>query len=200
MKIAVIGTGYVGLVSGVCFAKIGHQVICVDQDEDKISKLQKGVVPIYEPGLKELLGEMKEQKKISFTADLIKAINDAQIIFIAVGTPQNGEDGGADLSAIYKVAEQIGKNLQQYKVIVTKSTVPVGTGKEIRTILENINPALEFSVVSNPEFLREGMAIVDFINPDRVVIGVEDQKSQELMTELYAPLAEKSVPILLQRN
>ena len=188
MKIIVIGTGYVGLVSGVCFAKIGHEVICVDQDKNKISKLKNGEIPIYEPGLKEILVEAVKNKKITFSDNLSEVINTADVAFVAVGTPQSEIDGSADLSFIYEVAAEIAKSSTSYKLIVTKSTVPVGTGAEVAEIVKKNNPNLEFSVASNPEFLREGAAIDDFMKPDRIVVGVNDEWSKKIMDEIYAPL------------
>lgn len=185
VKITVIGTGYVGLVSGVCFAKIGHQVICVDNNLQKIEQLNKGQIPIYEPGLKEVLDEAVLNGKINFTNDLAKAVKESQAIFIAVGTPQNEIDGSADLSFVYKVAEEIAGNIDSYKVIVTKSTVPVGTGMEVKNIIKKTNPEADFAVASNPEFLREGCALDDFLKPDRIVVGVEDERAQKVMGEIY---------------
>ena len=186
MKIAVIGTGYVGLVSGLCFAKIGHEVICVDSNEQKISKLNNGEIPIYEPGLKGILTEAALNKKISFTTDLASAVKEAAAIFIAVGTPQDEKTGAADLSFVYAVAKEIAGNIDSYKVIVTKSTVPVGTNLEVKRIIRENNKTASFSVASNPEFLREGCAIDDFLRPDRVVFGLEDEKAKEVMSEIYA--------------
>lgn len=185
VKITVIGTGYVGLVSGLCFAKIGHQVVCVDNNLDKIVQLKKGEIPIYEPGLKEILDEAVLANKISFTTDLASAVKESQVIFIAVGTPQDEKDGSADLSFVFKVAEEIASNFNDYKVIVTKSTVPVGTGQEIKNIIKKTNPKAEFSIASNPEFLREGCAIDDFLKPDRIVVGVEDARAEKIMKEIY---------------
>ncbi len=189
-KIAVIGTGYVGLVSGLCFAKIGHNVICVDNNPDKIKQLQNGKIPIYEPGLKAILDEVVANKNIIFTTDLTSALEHCQAVFIAVGTPQDEKTGSADLSFVFKVAEQIASNINSYKAIITKSTVPVGTNLQIKKIIRKANSDADFSVVSNPEFLREGCAIEDFLNPDRIVIGLEttlseDFRAKELMTEIY---------------
>ncbi|MFM7620650.1 MAG: UDP-glucose dehydrogenase family protein [Alphaproteobacteria bacterium] len=184
MKIAVIGTGYVGLVSAVCFAKIGHQVIGIDKIADKISKLQNNEIPIYEPGLKEVLQEVVLQKKISFTTDLALGIKDAKAIFIAVGTPQD-EDGSADLSYVLQACEEIAKFSSESKLIVTKSTVPAKTGEKIKALLKKIRPDLEFLVASNPEFLREGCALDDFMNPDRIVIGCDDLQSKKILSEIY---------------
>lgn len=190
MKITIIGTGYVGLVSGICFAKIGHKVICVDKDENKIEKLNNELIPIFEPGLKEELKLVNEAGNISFTTSLEDAIKASQVIFIAVGTPQNDHDGHANLEFVFEVAKQIAKSADSYKVIVTKSTVPVGTGHKIKEIIRKENPQLEFSIISNPEFLREGKALEDFLKPDRVVVGFEDKKAQDIMKKLYAPLVK----------
>ncbi|MFT6077914.1 MAG: UDPglucose 6-dehydrogenase [Myxococcota bacterium] len=184
-KIAVIGTGYVGLVSGLCFAKIGHDVVCVDNNLDKIAQLKNGEIPIYEPGLKDILDEAVKNNKITFTSDLANAVQNCQAVFIAVGTPQDEETGNADLSFVYKVATQISKNIDSYKVIVTKSTVPVGTNLEVKRIIADNNDHVDFSVCSNPEFLREGSAIEDFLYPDRIVVGVEDERAQRMMAEIY---------------
>jgi len=184
MKITIIGSGYVGLVSGICFAKIGHEVICVDKDESKISKLKSGVIPIFEPGLEELLSETLQAKRISFTANLKDALRDSAAIFIAVGTPQD-EDGSADLSYVLGAAKEIAELSDSYKLIITKSTVPAGTGEKIKNLVKKINPQLDFAVASNPEFLREGAAIDDFMNPDRIVVGVLDEKSKNIFAEIY---------------
>ncbi len=189
MKITVIGSGYVGLVSGICFAKIGHEVVCVDKDQSKIDRLRQDIVPIYEPGLKELLSEVLAAKRISFTTNLVDALKDSKAVFIAVGTPQ-GEDGSADMSYVFAVAKEIAQSSQGYKLIVTKSTVPVGTGKKIRKIIKETNSDLKFSVASNPEFLREGAAIDDFMNPDRIVVGVEDEDSKKIMSEIYQKFSQ----------
>ncbi len=193
MKITVIGSGYVGLVSGICFAKIGHEVACIDKDVSKISKLNSGVVPIFEPGLKEVLDEVVAAKRISFSTDLKAALQNSQAVFIAVGTPQD-EDGSADLSYVLAAAKEIAELSNSYKLIITKSTVPTGTGTKIKKLILATNPTLDFAVASNPEFLREGAALEDFLNPDRIVIGVEDEKSQKILAEIYAKFpAEKLV-------
>ncbi len=192
MKITVIGTGYVGLVSGICFAKLGHQVVCVDKDYSKINGLKQEIIPIFEPNLKELLLSVKSDKKISFTTDLNQALQGSQAVFIAVGTPQ-GEDGSADLSYVLGAAQEIAQYSQSFKVIVTKSTVPANTGAKIREIVAKINPQLDFAIVSNPEFLREGSAIEDFMNPDRVIIGVEDEKAKKIMAEIYQDFADNKI-------
>jgi len=188
-KIAVIGTGYVGLVSGLCFAKIGHNVICVDNNLSKIEQLQNGGIPIYEPGLKAILDEAIANKKITFTTDLAKAVQSCQAVFIAVGTPQDEKTGSADLSFVFEVAKQIAPHINSYKVIITKSTVPVGTNLQIKRIIRQTNEDADFSIASNPEFLREGCAIDDFLMPDRIVVGLEDAKentlAKKIMAEIY---------------
>jgi UDPglucose 6-dehydrogenase len=184
MKITVIGSGYVGLVSGICFAKLGHEVVCIDKDQNKISQLQLGEIPIFEPNLKELLLEVVTAKKISFTTNLQEALKDSLAVFIAVGTPQD-EDGSADLSYVLAAAQEIAELSNSYKLIITKSTVPAGTGDKIKKLVKETNSNFEFGVASNPEFLREGAAINDFMNPDRIVIGVEDEKSQKILAEIY---------------
>lgn len=191
-----IGAGYVGLVSGTCFAEFGHDVTCVDKDQNKIDSLSQGIIPIYEPGLEALVKNNVERGNLKFTADIKTAIRDADIIYIAVGTPSRRGDGYADLSYVYEVAEVIGHSLQKYAVIATKSTVPVGTGQKITAHLKKINPTLEFDIVSNPEFLREGSAIEDFMNPDRVIVGTDSERAIEMMRELYHSLLIKDVPIL----
>lgn len=192
MKITVVGSGYVGLVSGICFAKIGHEVICVDKDQSKIDRLKQGLIPIFEPGLKELLDESILAKKISFTTNLEEALIGSKAVFIAVGTPQ-GEDGSADMSYVFAVAKEIAEVAKDDKLIVTKSTVPVGTGNEIKKIVKEINSNLNFSIASNPEFLREGAAIDDFMNPDRIVIGVEDEGAKKIMAEIYQKFSHAKI-------
>jgi UDPglucose 6-dehydrogenase len=184
MKITIIGSGYVGLVSAICLAKIGHNVISVDNDKEKIDNLNRGIVPIFEPNLTELLSEVKALQKITFTANLEQAIIDCDAIFIAVGTPQ-GQDGSADLTFIFEVVKQIAINSQKPQIIITKSTVPAGTGAKIEKFLAEIAPNIEFSVVSNPEFLREGFAINDFMYPERIVIGAESLKAKKILQEIY---------------
>lgn len=184
MKITVIGTGYVGLVSGVCFANIGHKVVCVDKSFEKISILSKGEVPIYEPDLKEVLQKVLRDDKISFTNNLKDAIAESDAIFIAVGTPQ-GEDGSADLSYVLSAAKEIAEFSNCQKLIITKSTVPAGTGSKIKELLKKINPNVNFLIASNPEFLREGCAVNDFMNPDRIVIGCEDEESKKILGKIY---------------
>lgn len=192
MKITVIGSGYVGLVSGICFAKLGHDVICVDNNKSKISQLKSGIIPIFEPGLAELLKAVSDSGKISFTTDLKEALKTSNTIFIAVGTPQD-ENGAADLSYVFAVAQEIAQSSDSYKLIITKSTVPAGTGAQIKTLVQKTNPTLEFSVASNPEFLREGAAISDFTNPDRIVVGVEDDKSRAIFADIYASFPTEKI-------
>ena len=195
MKIAVIGTGYVGLVAGACFAESGNDVVCVDKDQTKIDTLNAGQMPIYEPGLEELVRRNRQEGRLTFTTTLPKAVRDSAIIFIAVGTPQ-GEDGSADLQHVLGVARDIAKAMNGYKVIVDKSTVPVGTSAKVRDVIrrETTHP---FSVVSNPEFLKQGAAIEDFMKPDRVVIGAEDPRAETMMLELYAPFTRTGAPIMV---
>jgi UDPglucose 6-dehydrogenase len=195
MKIAVIGTGYVGLVAGACLAENGNEVICVDKDPAKVRLLQRGKIPIYEPGLDELVRRNKAEKRLTFTTALERGVRNSQIVFIAVGTP-TGEDGSADLQHVLAVARDTAKAMNGYKVIVNKSTVPVGTAAKVREVVrrETTHP---FSVVSNPEFLKQGAAIEDFMKPDRVVIGAEDPRAAGLMTELYAPFTRTGAPIML---
>tara|TARA_B100000029_G_scaffold292671_1_gene286183 strand:+ start:758 stop:2056 length:1299 start_codon:yes stop_codon:yes gene_type:complete len=191
MKLCMIGTGYVGLVSGVCFADLGNDVICVDKDEDKINKLKKGIIPIYEPGLEELVKKNYKSKKLSFTSNISEAIKKSNIIFICVGTPTKKNSNAADLSQIFNVAKVISKNIKSFKIIINKSTVPVTTGDEVEKIIsKKVNKKL-FSVVSNPEFLREGDAVRDFIYPDRVVIGTSNKKTNKVLKSLYSPLISK---------
>jgi UDPglucose 6-dehydrogenase len=193
MKITVIGSGYVGLVSGVCLAKLGHDVICVDKIESKITQLKSGEIPIFEPGLKELLAEVVAAKKISFTTDLKFGVENSQSIFIAVGTPQD-EDGSADLSYVLQAASDIANYANSTKLIVTKSTVPAKTGAKIKKLVSEINPKINFLIASNPEFLREGSAIYDFMNPDRIVVGFEDELAGKMLHEIYQKFpAEKIV-------
>ncbi|MFM5952732.1 MAG: UDP-glucose dehydrogenase family protein [Novosphingobium sp.] len=196
MKIAMVGSGYVGLVSGACFADFGHDVVCIDKDPAKIESLQNGVMPIYEPGLAELVAANVKAGRLTFTTDLSEGISGAAAIFIAVGTPSRRGDGHADLSFVYAVAEEVGANLRTPAVIVTKSTVPVGTGDEVERILAEANPGVKFAVASNPEFLREGAAIGDFKHPDRIVVGTEDEWARSVMTEVYRPLFLGRSPML----
>ncbi|KCZ95655.1 UDP-glucose dehydrogenase, partial [Hyphomonas polymorpha PS728] len=196
MRVAIIGTGYVGLVSGACFADFGHTVTCVDKDAGKIEKLKDGVMPIYEPGLDALVASNVKEERLFFTTDAREAIKDADAVFIAVGTPSRRGDGHADLSYVYGAAEEIAGLMDGFTVVVTKSTVPVGTGDEVEEIIRKARPEAEFAVVSNPEFLREGAAIKDFKIPDRVVVGTEDARAREVMKELYRPLFLNETPIL----
>ena len=196
MKLAMIGSGYVGLVSGACFADFGHDVVCVDKDEKKIAELDKNIMPIYEPGLADLVKRNVDAQRLSFSTDLASSVKDCDAIFIAVGTPSRRGDGHADLSYVYAASEEIADSITKPTVIVTKSTVPVGTGDEVEHILEKKQPRDRFSVVSNPEFLREGAAIRDFKRPDRIVIGTEDDWSKDVMTEIYRPLFLNESPIL----
>jgi UDPglucose 6-dehydrogenase len=195
MKIAVVGTGYVGLVAGACFAESGNDVVCVDNDAAKIRTLSRGKIPIYEPGLEELVRRNRQEHRLSFTTTLAKAVRDSTIVFIAVGTPQ-GEDGSADLHHVLGVARDVAHAMNGYKVIVDKSTVPVGTSARVREVVrrETTHP---FSVVSNPEFLKQGAAIEDFMKPDRVVIGAEDPRATDVMLELYSPFTRTGAPILV---
>src|SRR6186997_514148 len=195
MKIAVVGTGYVGLVAGVCFAESGNDVVCVDNDASKVRALSKGKVPIYEPGLEELLRRNRTEGRLTFTTALPKAVRESAIVFIAVGTPQ-GEDGSADLQHVLAVAKAVAKAMNGYKVIVNKSTVPVGTAEKVREVVrrETTHP---FSVVSNPEFLKQGAAVDDFMKPDRVVIGAEDPRAAEIMVKLHQPFTRTGAPIMV---
>ena len=196
MKIAMVGSGYVGLVSGACFADFGHDVVCIDKDQGKIDRLHEGVMPIYEPGLDALVESNVKAGRLSFTTSLAEGIKDASAIFIAVGTPSRRGDGHADLSFVHAVAKEVGENLANDAVIVTKSTVPVGTGDEVERIIRDSGTSHTFAVVSNPEFLREGAAIGDFKRPDRIVIGAEDEFGREVMREVYRPLFLNESPIL----
>lgn len=184
MNLTIIGSGYVGLVSGICLAKIGHKVTCVDKDENKINSLKSNIIPIFEPGLEELLQEAKEQNNISFTTNLKEALDNSDVVFIAVGTPQD-EDGSADLSYVLDAAKEIANKSNSYKLIITKSTVPAGTGQKIKALVKQENPNVDFDIASNPEFLREGVAINDFLEPDRIVIGTENEKSLKILQEIY---------------
>ena len=196
MKIAMVGSGYVGLVSGACFADFGHEVVCIDKDQGKIDRLHQGKMPIYEPGLDALVATNVKAGRLTFTTSLAEGIKGANAVFIAVGTPSRRGDGHADLSFVHAVAREIGENMANDVVVVTKSTVPVGTGDEVERIIGECKPAHRFSVVSNPEFLREGAAIGDFKRPDRIVIGVEDEYGREVMREVYRPLFLNESPIL----
>ena len=192
-KIAVVGTGYVGLVTGTCFAETGNQVICIDIDADKVEKMKNGIIPIYEPNLDTIFERNISAKRLSFTTSLDDGIKDAEIIFLALPTPP-GEDGSADLSYILGVAEQLGKLITDYKVIVDKSTVPVGTAEKVHAVIAK-NAQVDFAVVSNPEFLREGFAVTDFMKPDRVVIGTRDERARKVMESLYRPFVRQGNPI-----
>ncbi|MFJ7441116.1 UDP-glucose dehydrogenase family protein [Methylorubrum thiocyanatum] len=196
MRIAMIGSGYVGLVSGACLADFGHEVVCIDKDPEKIAALNEGRMPIYEPGLDALVAENVRQKRLAFSTDLKPAVAGAQAVFIAVGTPSRRGDGFADLSYVYAAAREIAEALTGYAVVVTKSTVPVGTGDEVERILREARPDLDIGVASNPEFLREGAAIGDFKRPDRIVIGAEDARAAAVMQEVYRPLYLNQAPIL----
>ncbi len=196
MRVTMIGSGYVGLVSGACFADFAHEVTCVDKDQSKIDALLAGRMPIFEPGLEELVSSNVAAKRLRFTTDLAEGIKDAEIVFIAVGTPSRRGDGHADLSYVYAAAQEIAAAATRSLVVVTKSTVPVGTGDEVERILREANPLVEFRVVSNPEFLREGAAIDDFKRPDRIVIGSEDPHARDVMRQLYRPLYINAAPII----
>jgi UDPglucose 6-dehydrogenase len=196
MRVAMIGTGYVGLVSGACFADFGHDVTCVDKDAGKIAALTRGEVPIYEPGLNDLVAANTRAGRLKFTSDLPAAVKAADAVFIAVGTPSRRGDGHADLSFVYDAAREIAAALDGFTVVITKSTVPVGTGDEVERIVREARPKAEFAVVSNPEFLREGAAIQDFKHPDRIVVGSDDARARDVMTELYRPLYLNRSPIL----
>jgi len=195
MKICVIGTGYVGLVAGACLAEMGNNVICVDNNEQKIKELLTGNIPIYEPGLEELIVANVRENRLSFTTDIIEAVNNSLICFIAVGTPQ-GDDGSCDLSYVFGVAEEIAKSMTEYKVIVNKSTVPVGTAEKVYSLVKSYTDC-EFDVVSNPEFLKQGAAVDDFLKPDRVIIGSDSQKATEIMQELYSPFLRTGNPVII---
>lgn len=199
MKISIVGTGYVGLVTGACFAEMGADVVCVDIDKQKIDNLKKGILPIYEPRLKEIVDKNISEKRLYFSTSLEEQIESSQIIFTAVGTPPD-EDGSADLTHVLKVAQTIGRNITNYKVIVTKSTVPVGTAQKIKEVidgeLQKRGISVEYDVAANPEFLKEGAAVKDFLNPDRVVIGVESEKAKEIMEKLYRPFLLNGYPLM----
>src|SRR5687768_5445420 len=194
MKIAVVGTGYVGLVTGTCFAETGNTVTCIDIDQEKVNKLKNGKITIYEPGLEQLFDRNVKQERLMFTTDLAEGIKEAQVIFLALPTPP-GEDGSADLKYILKVSDDLGPLLHDYTIIIDKSTVPVGTAEKVRDRIAR-NAKVEFDVVSNPEFLREGVAVEDFMKPDRVVIGTESERAQKVLTHLYNPLVRQGNPII----
>jgi len=195
MHVAMIGTGYVGLVSGACIADFGHQVVCVDKDSAKIEALKRGEIPIYEPGLEDLVRSNFRQARLSFATSLEEPVRTADVVFIAVGTPSRRGDGHADLSYVYDAAREVAKALDGFTVVVTKSTVPVGTGDEVERIIQEVRPDADFVVVSNPEFLREGAAIRDFKHPDRIVVGISDQRAKRVMAEIYRPLSLNQAPI-----
>ncbi len=197
MRITMIGSGYVGLVSGACFADFGHRVICVDKDAKKIEALRKGNIPIFEPGLDELVARNVKEKRLSFSTELAPAVRDSEVLFLAVGTPARRGDGHADLTYVFQAAREVAECAENFTVIVTKSTVPVGTGDEIEKILRAAKSKAQFAVVSNPEFLREGAAIADFKRPDRIVIGTEDARAREIMVEVYRPLYLNAAPIIV---
>ena len=196
MQIAMIGAGYVGLVTGACFSEFGANVTCVDQDIDKILVLNKGQIPIFEPGLEDLVRTNVQAKRLTFTSDLKTAVEKADAVFIAVGTPSRRGDGHADLSFVFAAAKEIASSLKGYTLIVTKSTVPVGTGRQVAEIIREIRPTADFDVCSNPEFLREGAAINDFMRPDRVVIGADSDRARKIMREIYRPLFLRETPIV----
>ena len=196
MRVAMIGSGYVGLVSGACFSEFGVEVLCVDKDDTKIATLEAGEIPIFEPGLADLVAKNVKAGRLSFTTELSKAVKSADAVFIAVGTPSRRGDGHADLSYVYRAASEIGEALDSYTVVITKSTVPVGTGEEVERIIRDVRPDADFDVVSNPEFLREGSAIEDFMRPDRVIIGSNSERAREVMQSLYRPLYLRETPIV----
>jgi len=196
MRVAMIGTGYVGLVSGACFADFGHEVVCVDKDKEKIAALTRGEMPIYEPGLNDVVAINARAGRLKFTTELSGAVAEADAVFIAVGTPSRRGDGFADLSFVYDAAREIARSLDGFTVVITKSTVPVGTGDEVERVIRETRPDADCTVVSNPEFLREGAAIRDFKHPDRIVIGTADTRAREVMSELYRPLYLNRSPIL----
>ena len=196
MKIAMIGTGYVGLVSGVCFSDFGHDVVCVDKLPEKVAMLERGEVPIYEPGLDAVMARNVEAGRLTFTTDLGAAVDGADAVLIAVGTPTRRGDGHADLTYVMTAAEDIARALTSYAVVVTKSTVPVGTNRKVAEVIRRTRPEAAFDVASNPEFLREGAAIDDFMKPDRVVVGVESDRAKEVMGDIYRPLFLRDFPVV----
>jgi UDPglucose 6-dehydrogenase len=196
MRIVMIGTGYVGLVSGACFADFGHQVSCIDKDGEKIAALQGGKIPIYEPGLNELVSSNMAAGRLDFSLDLKDAVAQAEVVFIAVGTPSRRGDGHADLSYVHAAAREIAHNLEGFTIVITKSTVPVGTGDDVERIINETNPKADVVVASNPEFLREGAAIRDFKHPDRIVVGTEDERARKVIAEIYRPLYLNQAPIM----
>src|SRR3981189_3080431 len=196
MRIAMIGAGYVGLVSGACFSDFGHHVICIDSDQEKVTALKSGKIPIYEPGLADLVASNVRQGRLAFGNDMKSAVGSAEVVFIAVGTPSRRGDGHADLSYVYAAAREIAGALSKFAVVVTKSTVPVGTGDEVERIIRDVNPGAGYAVVSNPEFLREGAAIQDFKQPERIVIGTDNAHARSGMAGVYRPLYLNAPPIL----
>ena len=199
MKISVVGTGYVGLVTGACFSELGVNVVCVDQDVDKIEKLKNGECPIYEVGLPELLERNIKTRRLSFSTNLRTAVAESSIVFICVNTPSRQSDGSADLSDVYRATEEITNSLTGYTVVAVKSTVPVGTGREVKAIIQEFQPTAEFDVASNPEFLSEGSSVHDFLNPSRIVIGVDSERAKETLRELYLPFSLQGIPILYSK-
>ncbi|MBF0349286.1 MAG: UDP-glucose/GDP-mannose dehydrogenase family protein [Magnetococcales bacterium] len=197
MRITMIGTGYVGLVSGACFAEFGAEVICVDVDRAKIDRLNRGEIPIFETGLEELVIRNRKEGRLLFQTDTMEAVSKSDLVFIAVGTPERRGDGAADLQYVFQAARDVAKGIQKFTVVVTKSTVPVGTGEKVARIIREENPDADFEMASNPEFLREGAAIEDFMNPDRVVIGVESERAAQVLKNLYRPLYRSETPILI---
>ncbi|MBR1209262.1 UDP-glucose/GDP-mannose dehydrogenase family protein [Bradyrhizobium sp. JYMT SZCCT0180] len=196
MRVVVVGTGYVGLVSGACFADFGHHVTCVDKDEAKIASLQRGEIPIFEPDLDRVVQTNAREGRLVFTTDLAGPVGEADVVFIAVGTPSRRGDGHADLSYVYAASREIAKSVQGFTVIITKSTVPVGTGDEVERIIEQVNPSADVAVASNPEFLREGAAVRDFKHPDRIVVGTENPRARKVIGEIYRPLYLNQAPIM----
>lgn len=192
-----VGTGYVGLVSGACFSEFGFEVVCVDKDEAKIERLKQGIIPIYEPGLEDMVKRNSKSERLLFSTNLRESVKQADAVFIAVGTPSRRGDGHADLTYVYAAAEEIAESLKDYSVVVTKSTVPVGTGRKVRQIITERNPKINFDVASNPEFLREGSAIDDFMRPDRVLVGAESERAIEVMKKIYRPLYLNETPVLI---
>ena len=200
MRIAMVGTGYVGLVSGACFADFGHQVTCVDKDESKIAALRRGEIPIFEPGLDALVATNVKARRLDFTTDLKKPVAEADAVFIAVGTPSRRGDGHADLSYVHAAAREIAAVVSGFTVVVTKSTVPVGTGDEVERIIREVNPSADVVVASNPEFLREGAAIRDFKFPDRIVIGTLDERGRKVLADIYRPLSLNQGPLMFTQR
>ena len=200
MRIAMIGTGYVGLVSGACFADFGHQVTCVDKDAGKIASLRRGEIPIFEPGLDALVAANVQAKRLDFTTDLSAPVAEADAVFIAVGTPSRRGDGHADLTYVYAAAREIASALSGFTVVVTKSTVPVGTGDEVERLIRETNPSADVVIASNPEFLREGAAIRDFKFPDRIVVGTSDERGRKVLGDVYRPLSLNQAPLMFTKR